>query len=101
MGEPVRHFRHRLEAPDLPRDLFEEIGGLLGEKKRLLRAGTRMDASLIAAPSSTQNARRGRDPQRHQAKKGNPWYFGMKAHPGADAASGLVPSVVRQADCLL
>ena len=87
------HFRHRLEAHDLGRRIFEEVGALLEEKKRLMREGTLMAASLIAAPASTKNRRRERDPAMHQAKKGNQWCFGMKAHIGADAASGLVHSV--------
>jgi len=87
------HFRHLLEAHGLTRGIFGEIGALLGEKKLLLREGTLIDASIIAAPSSTKNVRRERDPQMHQTKKGNQWYFGMKAHIGADSASGLVHSV--------
>ena len=87
------HFRHLLETHDLGRRIFEEVGALLEEKQLLMREGTLMDASLIAAPSSTKNRRRERDPDMHQTKKGNQWYFGMKAHIGADAASGLVHSV--------
>ena len=86
-------FRHLLEAHDLTRRIFGEIGALLGEKKLLMREGTLIDATIIAAPSSTRNARRERDPAMHQTKKGNQWYFGMKAHIGADEASGLVHSV--------
>ena len=86
-------FRHLLEAHELTRRIFEEVGALLEEKKLLLREGTLMDASIIAAPSSTKNRRRERDPQMHQTKKGNQWSFGMKAHIGADEASGLVHSV--------
>ena len=87
------HFRHLLEAHDLGRGIFEEVGALLGEKKLLMREGTLIDATIIAAPSSTKNVRRERDPAMHQTKKGNQWYFGMKAHIGTDAASGLVHSV--------
>ena len=87
------HFRHLLEAHDLGRRIFEEVGALLEEKKLLMREGTLVDASIIAAPSSTKNRRRERDPDMHQTKKGNQWYFGMKAHIGADEASGLVHSV--------
>ena len=87
------HFRHLLEAHDLGRGIFEEVGALLGEKQLLMREGTLIDASIIAAPSSTKNVRRERDPAMHQTKKGNQWYFGMKAHIGTDAASGLVHSV--------
>jgi IS5 family transposase len=86
-------FRHLLETHDLTRRIFEEVGALLGEKNLLMREGTLIDASIIAAPSSTKNARRERDPDMHQTRKGNQWYFGMKAHIGADAASGLVHSV--------
>jgi IS5 family transposase len=87
------HFRHLLEAHDLGRRIFEEVGALLGEKKLLLREGTLIDATIIAAPSSTKNRRRERDPAMHQTKKGNQWYFGMKAHIGTDEASGLVHRV--------
>ena len=59
----------------------------------MLRTGTVVDATLISAPSSTKNAEGERDPEMHQVKKGNQWYFGMKAHIGADEASGLVHSV--------
>ena len=86
-------FRHLLEAHDLGRRIFEEIGALLGEKQLLMREGTLVDATIIAAPASTKNRRRERDPDMHQTKKGNQWYFGMKAHIGADEASGLVHSV--------
>ena len=86
-------FRHLLERHDLGRRIFEEIGTLLEEKKLLMREGTLIDASILAAPSSTKNRRRERDPEMHQTKKGNQWYFGMKAHIGTDDASGLVHSV--------
>jgi IS5 family transposase len=87
------NFRHLLERHDLARRIFEEVGALLGEKQLLMREGTLIDASIIAAPCSTKNRRRERDPHMHQTKKGNQWYFGMKAHIGADEASGLVHSV--------
>jgi len=87
------NFRHLLEAHDLGRRIFEEVGALLEEKKLLMREGTLIDATIIAAPSSTKNRRRERDPEMHQTKKGNQWYFGMKAHIGTDEASGLVHSV--------
>jgi len=86
-------FRHLLEAHDLTRQIFLEVGALLSERKLLMREGTIVDATIIAAPSSTKNARKERDPQMHQTKKGNQWYFGMKAHIGVDAHSGLVHSV--------
>ncbi len=86
-------FRHLLEAYELTRRIFEEVGVLLTERKLLMREGTLVDATIIAAPSSTKNREGKRDPAMHQTKKGNQWYFGMKAHIGADAASGLVHSV--------
>jgi len=86
-------FRHLLEAHDLTQALFAQVSALLAERKLLMREGTIVDATIIAAPSSTKNARQQRDPEMHQTKKGNQWHFGMKAHIGADAHSGLVHSV--------
>ena len=86
-------FRHLLEAHELTPRIFEEVGAMLAERKLLMREGTIVDATIIAAPSSTKNARKERDPEMHQTKKGNQWHFGMKAHIGVDAASGLVPTV--------
>ena len=83
-------FRHLLEAHELTRRIFEEVGALLAERKLLMKEGTIVDATIIAAPSSTKNARKERDPEMHQTKKGNQWHFGMKAHIGVDAGSGLV-----------
>jgi len=87
------NFRHLLEAHDLTKALFAEVSALLAERKLLMREGTIVDATIIAAPSSTKNARKERDPEMHQTKKGNQWHFGMKAHIGADAHSGLVHSI--------
>jgi transposase, IS5 family len=86
-------FRHLLEAHHLPEAIFAEVGALLSERQLLMREGTIVDATIIAAPSSTKNAGKERDPQMHQTKKGNQWHFGMKAHIGVDAQSGLVHSV--------
>jgi IS5 family transposase len=86
-------FRHLLEAHDLTSAIFAEVGALLSERKLLMREGTIVDATIIAAPSSTKNAAKERDPQMHQTKKGNQWHFGMKAHIGVDAQSGLVHTV--------
>jgi len=86
-------FRHLLEACDLTRAIFGEVGAMLGERKLLMKEGTIVDATIIAAPSSTKNAQKERDPEMHQTKKGNQWHFGMKAHIGVDAQSGLVHSV--------
>ncbi len=86
-------FRHLLEAHELTVRIFAEVGALLAERKLLMREGTIVDATIIAAPNSTKNARKERDPEMHQTKKGNQWHFGMKAHIGVDAASGLVHTV--------
>lgn len=87
------NFRHLLEAHQLTPAIFAEVGALLSERKLLMREGTIVDATIIAAPSSTKNARKERDPEMHQTRKGNQWYFGMKAHIGVDAQSGLVHRV--------
>lgn len=87
-------FRRLLEAHGLTRKIFETIKAHLAEKGLMMREGTLVDATLIAAPPSTKNRAKARDPEMHQAKKGNQWYFGMKAHIGVDADSGLVHSVV-------
>lgn len=86
-------FRRLLERHDLTRRLFAEVGALLTERRLLMREGTLVDATIIAAPSSTKNREHKRDPEMHQTKKGNQWHFGMKAHIGVDAASGLVHSL--------
>ena len=88
------NFRHLLETRDLCHGLFTAINADLAARGLLLREGTLVDATLIAAPSSTKNAKRERDPEMHQTKKGNQWYFGMKAHIGADRDSKLVHTVV-------
>jgi IS5 family transposase len=87
-------FRHLLEAKELTRQIFDAINGHLAEKGLMMREGTIVDATLIAAPPSTKNKDGKRDPEMHQSKKGNDWHFGMKAHIGVDAASGLVHTVV-------
>jgi IS5 family transposase len=87
-------FRRLLETHDLCKGLFAAINADLTARGLLLREGTLVDATLIAAPSSTKNAPRQRDPEMHQTKKGNQWYFGMKAHIGADRDSKLVHPVV-------
>jgi IS5 family transposase len=88
------NFRHLLETHDLCKGLFTAINADLAARGLLLRAGTLVDATLIAAPASTKNQAKQRDPEMHQTKKGNQWYFGMKAHLGADRDSKLVPTVV-------
>jgi IS5 family transposase len=89
----ILRFRHLLEKHKLAASMLATVNDLLRSKGLMLRAGTAVDATLIAAPSSTKNARGERDPEMHQSKKGNQWYFGMKAHTGVDAASGLVHTV--------
>jgi IS5 family transposase len=86
-------FRRLLEANRLTEAIFREINAHLSERGLLLREGTMVDATIIEAPSSTKNEARARDAEMHQTKKGNAWHFGMKAHIGADADSGLVHSV--------
>ena len=90
-------FRRLLQDNDLTRTLFDEINAHLTEQGLLMRAGTIVDATIIAAPSSTKNEGKTRDPDMHQTKKGNQWFFGMKAHIGLDAESGIVHSVVATA----
>ena len=83
-------FRRLLETHDLCKGLFTAINADLTARGLLLREGTLVDATLIAAPPSTKNQEKKRDPERHQTRKGNQWYFGMKAHIGADRDSKLV-----------
>jgi IS5 family transposase len=87
------NFRHLLEAHDLTRAIFNEINALLEERDILMREGTLVDATIIAAPCSTKNKAKERDPAMHQTRKGKQWYFGMKAHVGVDVASGVVHTV--------
>jgi len=87
-------FRRLLQDNDLTRALFDEINAHLAQQGLLMRAGTIVDATIIAAPSSTKNEDKARDPEMHQTKKGKQWHFGMKAHIGVDAESGLVHSVI-------
>src|SRR5215207_4723754 len=87
-------FRHLLERHELTKALFAEVASLLSERQLLMREGTIVDATIIAAPPSTKNQARERDPEMHQTKKGNEWHFGMKAHVGVDAESGLVHTVI-------
>jgi len=89
----ILRFRHLLEKHDLATDMLRVVNDILQAKGLMMKKGTVVDATLIAAPSSTKNAEGERDPEMKQAKKGNQWYFGMKAHIGVDADSGLVHSV--------
>jgi len=87
-------FRHLLERHSLTQRIFEEINASLAERGLFMREGTIVDATIIAAAPSTKNKARQRDPAMKQTRKGNQWYFGMKAHIGVDAATGLTHSVV-------
>src|SRR5580765_7825899 len=93
----VLNFWHWLEEHELTQALFDEVGAMLEERGLLMRQGTIVDATIIVAPPSTKNKSKERDPEMHQTKKGNQWYFGMKAHIGADADSGLVHTVTATA----
>jgi len=86
-------FRHLLEANNLGERLFVLIGRYLSENGMKVSRGTIVDATIINAPSSTKNREKARDPEMHQTKKGNQWYFGMKAHIGVDSRTKLIHSV--------
>ena len=90
----ILRFRHLLEANNLSIQLLAAINATLATKGLLLKSGTVVDATLIAAPPSTKNRTGERDPEMHQTQKGNQWHFGMKAHIGVDADSGLVHTVI-------
>jgi IS5 family transposase len=86
------NFRRLMEKHQLGQAIFAKVGELLLSNGLKLSGGTIVDATIIAAPSSTKNKDKTRDPEMHQTQKGNQWYFGMKAHIGVDSASGLVHS---------
>ncbi|MGH7703421.1 MAG: IS5 family transposase [Gemmatimonadales bacterium] len=88
----ILRFRHLLERHQLTQAIFTAIGGLLAEKRLLLKTGTIVDATIIAAPSSTKNAAQARDPEMRQTRKGKQWHFGMKLHTGTDLR-GVVHSL--------
>jgi len=90
-------FRRLLEEHDLTEAIFAAINAHLAEQGLMLKEGTIVDATIIAAPSSTKNQDGERDPDMHQTQKGNQWFFGMKAHIGVDAESGLTHTVVTTA----
>jgi IS5 family transposase len=99
----VMRFRHLLEQHHLGERIFEQVGRVLLKRGLRLSRGTIVDATIIAAPSSTKNAEGERDPEMHQTRKGNEWHFGMKAHVGVDSHSKVIHSVVvtpaNTADC--
>jgi IS5 family transposase len=85
------HFRHLLEEHRLGEKLFEEQNQIFEKEGWIMRGGSIVDATIIAAPSSTKNATGTRDPEMHQTKKGSQWYFGMKAHIGVDGRHRVCP----------
>ena len=89
----ILNFRRLLEVHELAPRILAVVNGHLSSKGLLIKRGTIVDATIISAPSSTKNATGERDPEMHQTKKGNQWYFGMKAHIGVDLESGLVHTV--------
>ena len=93
----VCRFRHLLEKHDLCGMMLDAVNLHLEAKGIKIATGTIVDATIIHAPSSTKNAKGERDPEMHQTKKGNQWYFGLKAHIGVDARQGTVHSVVTTA----
>ena len=86
-------FRHMLEKNKIGEKIFSDVNARLDRAGLMMHGGTIVDASLIAAPKSTKNQKGKRDPEMHQTKKGNEWYFGMKVHAGVDAGSGYVHTI--------
>jgi IS5 family transposase len=93
----ILNVRHLLEDNDLAPEILGRVNAYLTRKGLLLKRGSIVDATIIGAPSSTKNAQGERDPEMHQTRKGNQWHFGMKAHIGVDADSGLVHTVTATA----
>jgi IS5 family transposase len=93
----ILNFRNLLEGNEVGDDILQAVNALLARKGLLLKRGSIVDATIVAAPSSTENAEGERDPEMHQTKKGNQWFFGMKAHIAVDADSGLVHTVTTTA----
>jgi IS5 family transposase len=89
----ILRFRHLLEQHELVTAIFTEVAGVLSDKGLAMKRGSIVDATLIAAPSSTKNQDKQRDSEMTQTKKGKQWHFGMKAHIGVDAESGLIHTV--------
>ncbi len=96
----ILRFRHLLEEHELGGKMLDAVNLHLDAKGIKIQTGTIVDATIIAAPSSTKNAKKERDPAMHQTKKGNQWYFGLKAHIGVDAKEGHVHSVCTSAACV-
>lgn len=92
-GDTIGRFRNILEENKIQEKLFCEVSDILIQNGLILKRGTIVDSTLIAAPSSTKNAEKKRDPEAHSVKKGNQWHFGYKAHIGVDKDTGLVHTV--------
>ena len=92
-GDTIGRFRNILNEHHMQEELFEDVRKRLQEKGLLLMKGTIVDSTLVAAPSSTKNRKKERDPDAHQVKKGNQWYFGFKGHIGVDRDTGLVNKI--------
>jgi IS5 family transposase len=86
-------FRHLLEKHNPRKELFDTLNGLMDAKGKMMHGGTIVDATIIEAPGSTKNSAKSRDPEMKSTKKGNQWHFGMKAHIGVDAGTGMVHSL--------
>ncbi len=93
----ILNFRHLLEANDLCGEMLKVVNHYPASKGLRIATGTIVDATIIAAPGSTKNAKKERDPQMHQTRQGNQYYFGAKAHIGVDSKSGVVHSVCTSA----
>lgn len=92
-GDTIGRFRNLLEKNGIQERIFAKVVSILEERKLILKKGTIVDSTLIAAPSSTKNREKKRDPEAHSVKKGNQWYFGYKGHIGVDEETGLVHHV--------
>jgi IS5 family transposase len=93
----ILNFRHLLERHELGDQIFQAVGEYLQAQGMKVASGTIVDATIISAPSSTKNQDKARDPEMHQTKKGNQWYFGMKAHIGVDSKTKQIHSVAATA----
>jgi len=93
----ILNFRHLLERHDLARELFERVNAYLASRGLQVKGGTIVDATIIAAPSSTKNQAQARDPEMRQTRKGQQWYFGMKLHVGVDSRTKLIHAMTTTA----
>ena len=93
----ILNFRHLLERHDLAQALFERVNAYLASRGLQVKGGTIVDATIIAAPSSTKNQAQARDPEMRQTRKGQQWYFGMKLHVGVDSRTKLIHAMTTTA----